>query len=155
MGKRLAVEIGKVKDIRGRRIVAHYARLADLSARAETPDKALAQLAEMVNKACTLSIPRIVTFKGYAGIAVAALDLWRIILIFPDGHYTESTGYRNAKEAEESVREHIAQLVYPEADAAQVVKGTARESSFLSWARWQDEHKAGMHRDTHPVTTRG
>lgn len=155
MGKGLAVEIGKIKDIRGRRIVAYYARLADLSARAETPDKALEQLAEMVTKACTFSIPRIVTFKGFAGIAFASLYSWRTILIFPDGHHTESSGYGDAKDAEESVREHIAQLVYPDADAVQVVKGTARESSFLSWTQWQDEHRAGMHRDTHPVTTRG
>lgn len=147
---RIEIQVSKLKNIRGRRILGYRATFADLSADADTPQHAAAKLEAILQAraTCDRHEDRSIVFGEYCA------HIWRGFyginsrLFHPAGHVSSQSHTGDIEKAEREVRLHIAQLCYPAANASDVIKavGTQIEfdadlCEFVSWCEFQDRYK--------------
>ena len=146
----IKVNVSKLKDVRGRRILGYRASLADLYADGQTPQEATEKLSAIVHarSTCDRHEDRSIVFGEYCA------HIWRGFygidsrLFHPDGHVSSHSHTGDIYKAERSVRLHIAQLCYPASNASDVIKAIGTESEydtdireFTSWCEFQDRYK--------------
>lgn len=140
----MEITIRKVKDIRGRRIIGYVASYGQFSIRADTPQEAKSRLEAFIPQAIGHLTREPVTF-AFAGYSVTVFPEawndslgWGSKIVCPDGHICQAShGTDNEQKAENSVRMHIAQMVYPDPCAWEVLKGNDAISDFKNWALFQ------------------
>lgn len=151
----IKIEISKLKDARGRRVVGYRATLADLQADGETPQDATAKLQTIIQARATYDRheDRSIVFGEYCA------HVWRGFygidsrLFHPNGSVSSNSHTGDIEKAEREVRLHIAQLCYPASNAADVIKavGTQVEfdadlREFAFWSEFQDRFKTATAR---------
>jgi hypothetical protein len=151
----ITIEVRKLKDVRGRRILGYRAELADLYADADTPQEATAKLESIIRARATCDRHEDVSiiFGEYCA------HIWRGFygidsrLFHPDGHVSSQSHTGDIEQAERAVRLHIAQLAHPAANAGDVIKCVSTQieyaadiREFTSWCEFQDRYKVATAR---------
>lgn len=146
----IEIEITKLKDVRGRRILGYRASLADLYVDGDTPQAATEKLQSIVTTraTCDRHEDRSIVFGEYCA------HVWRGFygidsrLFHPDGRISSHSHSGNIDKAEREVRLHIAQLAYPASNAGDVIicVDTQHEydidlNEFTSWCGFQNRYK--------------
>ena len=143
--KAIKVQCGKVYDIRHRRIVGHYARLGEVSEQAATENEAIARLQVRLESLPNVAgnLLKIRSIARHTLIMVPDASGTSTYLVCPDGHVIQqATPSTDTGEIESDARNHVAQLLWPDPAAFDVVQGWPRESDFRSWSAWQKRYSA-------------